>query len=214
MYHHWQSHLYCISVYTAHTVCLFFISMWLHFFNMFKIKIQFKFKYSNQLSINCNNLFLALCTIAHTCCYCACHDTIVRTVCLSILFTLRGKNITRCPIPCMHTSLANNADSHFDSEYVFTKYNLMSWYWLYARSLLHMIQSSTHHFSVCILAGMNQDVCVCDCVCFCICVNEFELVVCRFQPLMTFACCCCEQSDPAVLIKTNGTDHSPLIVFH
>lgn len=113
-----------------------------------------------------------------------------------------------------NTSLANNADSHFDSEYVFTKYNLMSWYWLYARSLLHMIQSSTHHFSVCILAEMNQDVCVCDCMCFCICVNEFELVVCRFQPLMTFACCCCEQSDPAVLIKTNGTDHSPLIVFH
>lgn len=77
--------------------------MWLHFSNMFKIKIQFKFKYSNQLSINCNNLFLALCTIAHICCYCACHDTIVRTVCLSILFTLRGKNITRCPIPCMWT---------------------------------------------------------------------------------------------------------------
>lgn len=36
----------------------------------------------------------------------------------------------------------------------------------------------------------------------------------RFEPLMTFACCCCERSDPAVLIKTNGTDHSLLIVFH
>lgn len=43
---------------------------------------------------------------------------------------------------------------------------------------------------------------------------DCDLAVRRFQPLMTFACCCCEQSDPAVLIKTNGTDHSPLIVFH
>lgn len=35
-----------------------------------------------------------------------------------------------------------------------------------------------------------------------------------FQPLTTFLCYCCEESDPAVLIKTNGTHHSPLIVFH
>lgn len=43
---------------------------------------------------------------------------------------------------------------------------------------------------------------------------ECDLVVRCSQPLMTFACCRCEQSDPAVLIKTNGTDRSPLIVFH
>lgn len=34
------------------------------------------------------------------------------------------------------------------------------------------------------------------------------------QRLMTFACCRYEQSDLAVLIKTNGMDHSLLIVFH
>lgn len=59
---------------------------------------------------------------------------------------------------------------------------------------------------------MKRVVCVGG-VCFCRYVGVW-LVVRRSQPLMTFACCRCEWSDPAVLIKTNGTDRSPLIVFH
>lgn len=42
----------------------------------------------------------------------------------------------------------------------------------------------------------------------------FGVCVCCVQPLMTHFCCCWEKSDPTVLIKTNGTDHSPLIVSH
>lgn len=49
----------------------------------------------------------------------------------------------------------------------------------------------------------------------CVCSSAYcDLGVHRSQRLMTFACCCCEQSDLAVLIKTSGTDHSLLIVFH
>lgn len=62
---------------------------------------------------------------------------------------------------------------------------------------------------------MNRGVCVCvGGVCVPAPTCECDLVVRCSQPLMTFACCRCEQSDPAVLIKTNGTDRSPLIVFH
>lgn len=57
---------------------------------------------------------------------------------------------------------------------------------------------------------MNRGFCG-PCVSFC---AYLWLWLHRSQRLMTFACCCCEQSDLAVLIKTNGTDHSLLIVFH
>lgn len=60
---------------------------------------------------------------------------------------------------------------------------------------------------------MHGGVCVWP-VCVSAPTSECDLVVRRSQPLMTFACCRCEQSDPAALIKTNGTDRSPLIVFH
>lgn len=52
------------------------------------------------------------------------------------------------------------------------------------------------------------------CVFFCLYMNVTWVFV-AFQPLMTRFCCLrCKKSDPTVLIKTNGTDHSPLIVFH
>lgn len=53
-----------------------------------------------------------------------------------------------------------------------------------------------------------------DGVCVSLRLRECDSAVRCSQPLMTFACCRCEQNDPAVLIKTNGTDRSPLIVFH
>lgn len=48
-------------------------------------------------------------------------------------------------------------------------------------------------------------------VCVCVCGESAAL---GSQPSTTFACCRCERNDPAVLIKTNGSDRSPLIVFH
>lgn len=48
----------------------------------------------------------------------------------------------------------------------------------------------------------------------CVCLRFCARVTRRCRPLMAFACRRCEQNDPAVLIKTNGTDRSPLIVFH
>lgn len=52
------------------------------------------------------------------------------------------------------------------------------------------------------------------CVCVSVPTYDCDLGVLCSQRLMTFACCSYEQSDLAVLIKTNGTDHSLLIVFH
>lgn len=51
-------------------------------------------------------------------------------------------------------------------------------------------------------------------VCVSVPMYDCDLGVHCSQQLMTFACCSYEQSDLAVLIKTNGTDHSLLIVFH
>lgn len=61
---------------------------------------------------------------------------------------------------------------------------------------------------------VNINRCVCGpCVFLRLCMNVTRLCV-ALSLWWPLAFCCCEQSDPAVLIKTNGTDHSPLIVFH
>lgn len=69
----------------------------------------------------------------------------------------------------------------------------------------HWKQQKEVKMNMCVCAGGGV---------VCVPTYKCDLGVRCSQPLMTFACCCCEQSDPAVLIKTNGTDHSPLIVFH